>query len=198
MVDVGVRSEILLRRPDVAIAEFMMRAAASDVGAARADLFPKLVLSASAGYESGATSSLFDSASRVLGVAPQLSVPVFQRGRLKAERSAAIARFEMTYAEYRKTVLQAIAEAESWLVSLATEQQSHDEYARAFEETDKAAELAGKLYDRGLINYLELLDAQREVLQSEDAWVQSRIRKQLAFVNLYIALGGGWQQYPGR
>ncbi|NNF16306.1 MAG: efflux transporter outer membrane subunit [Gammaproteobacteria bacterium] len=191
----GIKSELLMRRPDVAVAELMMQASAADVGVAKANLFPRFALSAVGGYESSSVSSLINGASRSLGIVPQLSAPLFQGGRLRAQRDAAQARWVSALANYQKTVVAACADAEIELARYYSERRAAEHVELAFDEEQAAAELAQKLYERGLLNALELIDARRRSLQAEDEWIRNRIRQQLTFVNLYIALGGGWQSF---
>ncbi len=189
----GVKSDLLTRRPDVAVAQYQLFSAGAEVGQAKAELLPKLVIGASSGYSSGSTSTLFDSASRALAVAPSVTMPLFNRGRLKAAREAAYARYDFALAHYEQTVLNAFIDAETqWLNLNATRESAQflDDSAR---NNRAAFERARKLYDRGLLSYLEVLDAQRQQLSAEDAAVQGKARLDLALVQLYVSLGGGWQ-----
>ncbi|MEM7084183.1 MAG: efflux transporter outer membrane subunit [Pseudomonadota bacterium] len=193
----GVKSALLSRRPDVLAAQYQLFSASFDVGAASARLFPQLLIGAQSGYSSGATSTLFDSDSRLAAIAPTLSLPVFNRGRLRAAREAAQARYAYAVSHYEQTAQAALLDAErQWLNVMATRHNARllDSAAAA---NRASAERAQKLYDRGLVSYLELLDAQRQQLLAEDAVVQGVAAADEALVRLFVALGGGWPDDPG-
>ncbi len=189
----GVKSDLLTRRPDVAVAQFQLFSAGSDVGQANAGLLPRLVIGGSSGFTSGSTSTLFDSASRALALAPKITVPVFNRGRLKASHEAALARYEFALTHYEQTVTTAFMDAETRWLNLKSARESSQFLKEAAQHNRAAYERAQKLYDRGLLSYLELLDAQRQQLGADDAAVQGKALMDLALVQLYVSLGGGWQ-----
>ncbi|MFK8028988.1 MAG: efflux transporter outer membrane subunit [Gammaproteobacteria bacterium] len=190
---IGVKSELLTRRPDVAAAQFQLYSASADVGQAKADLMPKLVIGATSGFGSGSVSNLFEEASRALAFAPNISVPVFNRGRLKAAREAAKARFDYALAHFEQTVTAAFIDTETRLLNLNAARDSAVLLNEAASNNRAAADRAQKLYDRGLLTYIELLDARRQQLRAEDAAVQGATGLELALVQLYVSLGGGWQ-----
>lgn len=189
----GAKSELLTRRPDIQVAQFQLLSASADVGTAKSDLLPKLVLGATSGFESGSPQSLFEGASRLSALAPTVSFPVFNRGRLKAASEAAQARFDFALSHFEQTVAQAFTDAESRLLDHQASFASAERLQESARRNREAAERAEKLYDRGLVSYLELLDARRQKLSAEDAAVAAQANRDVALVQLYIALGGGWQ-----
>ncbi len=193
---VGIKAELLIRRPDVRVAEYQLYSAGAEVGRARADLLPRLVIAATSGFSSGSTSTLFDSASRALALAPTINVPVFNRGRLKAAKEAAMARYDYALAHYQQTVARAFTDVETRLINLTAARDSAALITEAAENNRAAVERAQKLYDRGLLSYLELLDAQRQQLSADDAAARASAGRDAALVQLYLSLGGGWQLSP--
>jgi multidrug efflux system outer membrane protein len=189
---VGTRADLLKRRPDVRAAERALAAAVADVGAAQADFFPRLTLGATGGFESADLPDLLSGDSRKLGVLPQLTVPVFQGGRLRAAHDAASARAEAALADYRQAVLGALQDAETALAAVDAEREVGARLAAASAANAEAAQIATRLYARGLTGFLDLLNAEARLAASEDAHSQSETRLRLALVRLYRSLGGGW------
>ncbi len=191
-IAIGTQSELLRRRPDVAIAERLLAAATADQGAAVAAMFPQLTLTASGGFEAPGISELSSGEARTTGIVPFVRWPLFQGRRLRAARDAADARQQQALAEYEQTVLQAIADTES---AIAAQRAAHDALARVNAATDAAREaeqLANKLYQQGLVDYLTLLDAQRQLALLDDALLVSKNTVMLSAARLYSALGGSW------
>jgi NodT family efflux transporter outer membrane factor (OMF) lipoprotein len=190
---VGLRAEVLRRRPDVIAAERQLAAATAEVGGATAAFFPRLVLGASGGFEAGDAAELAAGDSRTLGIVPFLRWPVFQGGRLRAELRAAEARERAALARYEAAVLGALADAESALAAWAGERETLAELERASAAAAQAADIAARLYDRGLGDFLTVLDAERRLAATDDERARAEIRTLLALVRVYKALGVGWQ-----
>jgi NodT family efflux transporter outer membrane factor (OMF) lipoprotein len=198
-VPVGLPSELLRRRPDVRAAERQYAAATADVGVATADLFPRFFLTGSAGLESSSFSDLFDGDSETWNLGPAIRWPVFQGGRLRARRDFAEALAEEAAVRYEATVLQALAETESALILYGEERRTYASLNEAARASARAAELAERLYEKGLGDFLTVLDAQRRLVEIQDQAVQSETRVLVRLIALYKALGGGWEVYepPG-
>ncbi|WP_405232222.1 efflux transporter outer membrane subunit [Lentisalinibacter salinarum] len=188
---VGLRAEILRRRPDVIAAERELAAATAEVGGATAAFFPRLVLGASGGFEAGDVSDLATGDSRTLGIVPFLRWPVFQGGRLRAELRAAEARERAALARYEGAVLRALADAESALAAWAGERGTLAELRQASAAAAEAADIAARLYEQGLGDFLTVLDAERRLAETDDERVRAEIRALLALVRVYKALGVG-------
>ncbi|QGZ37937.1 NodT family efflux transporter outer membrane factor (OMF) lipoprotein [Pseudoduganella flava] len=187
----GLPSDVLLARPDVAAAERQLRAARYQVDAARAAFFPRISLTGSYGSASAQLAGLFDNGSHAWTFAPTLAQPLFDFGRNRANLGAAEARTEAAVATYDKTIRTAFREVADALASrhhLADQVRIGETALAAQRERDRLARLR---YDNGATTYLEVLDAQRDLLTAEQQQVQVRRALLSAQVSLYLALGGG-------
>jgi len=189
---VGSRGELLRRRPDVVAADRRLAAATAGIGIAKAEFFPRLVLAANYGFEAADASDLGESAARSTAFAPLLSLPLFQAGRLRANLEGADARALEAALLYEKTVLAAVADAESALAAYAGERETWESLSDSAAASREAARIARKLYEKGLADFLTVLDADRRSLEAADAAAQSHTRLLLNLARLYKALGGGW------
>jgi outer membrane protein, multidrug efflux system len=188
----GLSSDLIERRPDVAEAERQIAAANARVGIARAAAFPVFRLTGSGGYVSGDFQNLFDWDSRVWSVGPSVSIPLFAGGRNRANKARAKAVYEESILHYRQRVLQAFADVENSLAALEFLAEQKAAQDRALENSRKAAELAEIRYRAGIVGYLDVVDANRAVLQSERASVQLAGQRFTSTILLIKALGGGW------
>lgn len=199
----GLPSDLLERRPDIAAAERAMAAANARVGVARTAFFPRLELTGALGYESAQLGDLFNWSSRTFLLGPlvgtMLTLPIFDGGRREAGLHAARAAYEEEAANYRQTVLTAFREVEDNLANLrilAGQYRAQDE---AVASAARAARLSQIQYREGSVSYLDVIDADRSVLQQRR--VATRLDGELArsTVNLIRALGGGWDGHaPAR
>lgn len=192
-VPVGLRAELLRRRPDVLAAERQLAAATAEIGVAKADFFPRFVLSAGYGFESAEPGDLGNGRARTTSLVPFLSWPVFQGGRLRANLAGANARALAASFGYERAVLAALADAESAITAYTEEAATFRRLDAAAEASIRAARIAAGLYEQGLVDFLTVLDAQRRRDDAADARARSRIRLLLNLSGLYKALGGGWQ-----
>jgi NodT family efflux transporter outer membrane factor (OMF) lipoprotein len=197
VVPVGLPSDLLQRRPDVWQAERTLAAATADIGVATADLFPKFSLTGAAGLQSLSASDWFDAGSRFWSVGPTVQWRVFDAGRIRANIRVQTARQEQALVRYEQTTLNAFKEVEDALVAYANEQVRLRSLADAARANREAVHLANQLYASGLASFLNVLDAQRSLYQSEDALAQSECSVSLDLVTLYKALGGGWEPPDG-
>ncbi len=189
----GLPADLLLRRPDLRAAERELHASTADIGAAVADRFPKISIGGSFGLESARLSDLFDSAAHAWAFGPSLSLPIFQGGRLTAQVAAARSRLEVAEARWKLSVLGALEEVETGLVAYEQSKLAQGALSDAAESSAKTSELAGVLYELGLRDHLVLLDAQRSQTAIEDSLALARINTARSAIQLYKALGGGWQ-----
>lgn len=192
-VPVGLPSELLLRRPDVQQAERQLAAATANIGVARADLFPKFSLTGVAGFQSISASDWFSSGSKFWSVGPTVQWKIFDAGRIRANIKVQNARQEQALAAYEKTVLTAFEDVENALVNYAKEQERRRELANALASAQNSLQLSQKLYANGLSGFLNVLDAERSLYQTQDKLVQSDRTVSANLIALYKALGGGWQ-----
>jgi multidrug efflux system outer membrane protein len=192
---VGLPSELLVARPDIVAAEHRLKAANANIGAARAAFFPNIALTAFSGTASDELDNLFESGTDAWVFVPQLSLPIFDSGRRRANVDLAEVRADTTVAEYERAVQAAFRDvsdalsSEHWLIEQVAIQR------RALAAQSERARLAELRYDRGSATFLEVLDAQRDLLSAEQQLVQLRRALLSSRVALYAALGGGSRTY---
>lgn len=194
LVPVGLPSDLLERRPDIAAAERSLAAANARIGVAKAAFFPAISLTGSAGFESAQTESLFRADSRIWSIGPSLYLPIFQGGRNRANLERSRAAYDESVSIYRQQVLVAFREVQDALTSarlLARQSVAQD---RALRSAQRSAVLARTRYDAGYVTYLDVIDAQRTALATERASVQLETERLNTSVALIKALGGGWQR----
>jgi multidrug efflux system outer membrane protein len=193
-VPAGLPAALLERRPDVVAAEQQLVAANANVGAAKALFFPTISLTGLLGTVSSEFSSLLKADANVWQVSPSLFAPIFQGGRIRRNYDAAKARFEQAAAQYEKAALNSYREVANALIAVKKLGQQRLELEDGVEALRDAAALARSRYDAGLANYLEILNADQELFDQEIQLARVRGEEMRAFVELYRALGGGWQE----
>ena len=191
----GLPSDLLLRRPDIAAAEAQLVAANARIGVARAAYFPSIGLSAGLGSASLELSKLFTGPAQTWNFAANLAAPIFNNGQIAAGVDAANARQKQALAAYEKAVQAAFADTLDALSAVGTSRETEAAQSQQLAAMREALRLARLRYDAGYSSYLEVLDAERSVFQLEQAQSDARLARLRAVVNLYSALGGGWQ--PG-
>ena len=191
-VPLGLPSEMLERRPDVAAAERAMAVANAQLGIARAAFYPSITLAPTFGVESRALSSLFDAPSLVWSLGAQVSQVLFDGGRLKANLAYAQAGHEAAAASYRRTVLTAMQEAEDGITGVTRLGRAAAQAETAVQSARRVLELANGRYEGGVATYLDVITAQQSLLASERQATQLQGQSLLACVFLVKALGGGW------
>ncbi len=196
-VPLGVPSDVLERRPDVASAERAMAAANAQIGIARAAYYPSILLAPSGGFESRTLVNLFDAPSLLWSLGTQIAQPLFSAGRLDANVEFARANYDATVASYRRVVLTAMQEVEDGITSLAA-LESADRQARIAVDTARLVlELATARYEGGATTYLDVITAQQSLLAAERLAAQLSGQRLLTSVFLIKALGGDWER-PAR
>jgi multidrug efflux system outer membrane protein len=189
----GLPSTLLTRRPDIRRAEQLLVAANAGVGVAKADFFPRLSLTGFFGQVSPELGSLFEGQSRTWGIGPSLVGPLFQGGRVKRGYEAARARRDQAVVSYEATVSNAFGEVSRALVDRAKLVETERQRAREVAAYQEAVRLANVRYGSGLSAYFEVLEAQQQLFPAEIALAQTRRDQLVAVVDLYRALGGGWE-----
>jgi len=190
---VGDPREWLRRRPDVRIAERNLAAATARIGVAVADLFPKVSLVGSFGWNSTERSDLGKSAFETYRYGPSITWAIFDLGHVQARISAANARADGALAQYELTVLRALEDTEGSLITYSRALAREAALTDAAEASGKASRLARMRFDGGVADFLEVLDSERVLLEAEDLLAQSRADSATALVAVYKALGAGWQ-----
>lgn len=191
-VPVGLPSELLRRRPDIRASEQQLIAANAEVGIATAGLYPQLSLSGFGGTESNELDQLVSSGSGIWELVANLTAPLWQGGRLRADVEASKARFDQAALEYDHTILQAFREVADALSAVETARDGLAAQQRLELASRQYLELASLQYNNGVVAYLDVLDAQRQLFSSELELSNATRDRLLAVVQLYRALGGGW------
>ena len=188
----GLPSDLLVRRPDVRMAEQQLIGANANIGAARAAFFPRISLTAQFGTVSDELSGLFKSGSWAFSLAPQLALPIFDAGRNQAGLESARAGREIAVAQYEKSIQTAFREVSDALAGQATLQEQVDAQRAQAQADAKRFELSDLRYRNGVASYLDLLDAQRSLFATQQSLVVTRLQQLQNQVTLYKVLGGGW------
>jgi len=193
IVPVGDPAGLLRRRPDIRIAERDLARSTAEIGVAVADLFPRVTFTGSVGYVATSSGALGDSGTDSYVVAPGISWGIFDLGHVQARIAASKARKDTALLRYEKTVLNALEETENSMVThaRARERLVHDEAAVRASTT--AADLARVRYENGASDFLQVLDAERTLLESEDRLARSRTEAATSLIAVYKSLGGGWR-----
>ena len=192
MLPPGLPSELLVNRPDVVAAEYRLRAADANIGAARAAFLPNINLTGSFGTGSSDLDGLFKDGSRIWSFAPTIVMPLFNAGRLKGNLDLAKARQVEAVADYEHTVQMAFRDVSDALVRRRQIGLQIDTTRAMLDALRERARLAQLRFDNGRSAYLEVLDAQRDLFETEQALVQLRRAHLASGVALYAALGGGF------
>ncbi|WP_045226283.1 efflux transporter outer membrane subunit [Methyloterricola oryzae] len=187
-------ASLLDQRPDLRLAKARVDAAAADLGAARADLYPKLVLSVSGGFGTLATGGYAALAEGVYALGSGISAPIFNAGRIRAQITAADARLEQTAVDYEKTFLTALEDAENAYVQHRSINARRNRLIQAEATAELSRREAGTLFRQGATDLLGVLDAERSKLQISDQRIGAETGIAVALVSLYRAFGGGWSE----
>lgn len=187
----GLPSDLLTRRPDIRQAEQMLVAAHADIGAARAAFFPRISLTASLGLASRAIGGLFDGPSRAWSFSPQITQPLFQGGRLRADLRLAEVRRSSAVVDYERAIQTAFREVADGLAAQQTYGRQLEAQVRAVDSAERRAQLSHLRYRAGVEGRLELLDAQRQSYAAQQTLLDLRHETFGSAVALYKALGGG-------
>ena len=196
-VAAGLPSELLTRRPDILLAESNLRAGHADLVAARAALFPSLSLTASGGLQNPALPA---TVLTIPGVGPSLALganlvqPIFDRGKLKAQRDEVQARNLELLSAYRASIIAALGDVENTLAAIQHLNQAREYQLENVAQSERAFEGAKARYQAGSVDFLTLLEAQRTLYAARDQFIQYKLARLQALVGLCKALGGGWNQ----
>jgi multidrug efflux system outer membrane protein len=189
----GLPSDLLQRRPDILQAEYKLKAANANIGAARAAFFPSVSLTANAGTSSRDLSGLFSAGSGTWTFQPQINLPIFNAGSLRASLDYSKLQKDVAVAEYEKSIQTAFQEVADGLAARGTYQQQLQAQRDLVQATLDYYNLAQHRYQNGVDSSLTFLDAQRSLFSSQQGLITDRLAQLVAEVNLYTALGGGWR-----
>jgi multidrug efflux system outer membrane protein len=190
----AVPSELLRRRPDLASNERRLAYASETIGVAIATYLPRITITGEGGFRSLSSSDLFDPASKLWGLGPELAVPFFQGGRGFSDKAAAEAAYREALGIYRGSLLSAIQETEDSLGDLRQLAVASSARKRGAESAADAAALTRKRYTAGVTDYFEVVDSERTALNEERAALTIEQARALAATRLIQSLGGGWQR----
>ena len=194
VVPAGLPSSLLERRPDIRQAEQQLVASNAQIGVAKAAYFPQISLTAVGGSQSTALSSLFSGPAAMWTLAGALSQPVFDAGRIRSTVRLAEAQRQEAVLVYQQTIQQAFREVSDSLVAYRKTQEFRVQQELLTRSAEDAARLADSRYQGGATSYLEVLDSDTRSFAAELSLAQARLDELDALVQLYRALGGGWQQ----
>lgn len=192
-VPAGLPSALLERRPDLRVAEQALVAANANIGQAKAAFFPQLTLTGVYGVQSVSLSELFTGPAQAWQFGPTLTVPLFTGGRLRGELKGAEARFDEAVARYRRSVQGAFRDVSDGLISFQRLRELRGQLEARTEAHREAAELASIRYEGGVTSYLEVLYTENELFDAELELSRAEANELISVVQLYRALGGGWQ-----
>ena len=192
-IPLGVPSDLLERRPDVASAERQMAYQNALVGVATAAFYPQLTISGGGGFQSTVLSNLITAPNAIWSLGGDVLQPIFQGGRNRAHLAAAKAAYDGTVANYRQSVLTAFQEVEDGLSGLNTLSQASTSQNTAVQDAQRALQLANNRYTGGVTSYLDVITAQAALLSNQRLATQLLGQQMVTSVYLVKALGGGWE-----
>jgi multidrug efflux system outer membrane protein len=190
----GLPSDVLQKRPDILAAEHQLRGAYANIGAARAQLFPSIRLTASAGVASAALSGLFAAGSGAWSFVPQISAPIFNAGRNRANVRVAEVDRDLAIAAYERSIQVAFREVADALADRSTLGERLSAQQALVEATADSYRLSDARFQGGVDNYLAVLDSQRSMYAAQQALIDVRLARTSNLVTLYRVLGGGWSE----
>jgi multidrug efflux system outer membrane protein len=196
-VPAGLPSALIERRPDIQRAEQELVAANAQIGVARAAYFPRIDLTGSGGFASTALTALFTGTNAVWTVAAAATQPIFTAGRTRSQVAVAEARRDEAVIAYRQTIRQAFREVSDALVGYRKLREFREQQTLLLVAAQDARRLADIRYEGGVTSYLEVLDADTRLFDAEIGLAQAELSERTALVEIYRALGGGWQSTGG-
>ncbi|RDS84398.1 TolC family protein [Dyella psychrodurans] len=197
VVPVGIPSDLARRRPDIREAEASLHQATAEIGVAKADFYPSITLSGSGSLQALQFSQLGNWSSRQFSIGPSISLPIFEGGRLKATLNLRKEQQQEAAVNYQRVVLSAWHEIDNSLTQYSSQQERHDQLAAEVQDNQKGLRLAQAQYTAGTGSFLQVLDAERRLLASQQDLTDNTTQISTTLVSLYKALGGGWEStYP--
>lgn len=192
-VPAGLPSRLLERRPDIRAAEEQLVAANANIGQAKAAFYPQVSLTGAYGYQSVALSDMFTGPARMWQFGPSVSFPLFTGGRLRGNLKLSKATFEESVDRYQQTVQNAFREVSDALIAFQRNREFFQHQQELTQADRDAAELAAVRYEGGVVSYLEVLYNEQQLFDAELLLSRARRDELLSVVELYRALGGGWE-----
>ena len=196
-IPVGLPSELLQRRPDILEKEETLQAANARIGEARAYFFPQVAITGNGGFQTSEFSKWFNWSSRNMTIGPSVSLPIFEGYTNLARLEVAENRYQQMLEDYHQTILNAFREVADILVALQTREEQLAKQGEQIAAAKESVELADIRYQKGLVTYLDVLDAQQTLLAAELEMVQTDRARLTDMVTLFKAVGGGWELPTG-
>ncbi len=193
IIPIGLPAELLQRRPDILEVEETLKAANARIGEARAYFFPTVALTGTGGFQTSEFDQWFKWGSRNLSIGPSVTLPIFEGYTNIARLEVAESRYQQMLEQYQQTILNAFREVADLLVALQSREEQMAHQRRQVQAAQDARGLAEIRYRKGLVTYLDVLDAQRTVLEAELVLVQTERARLTDMVALFKAVGGGWE-----
>lgn len=193
-VPAGLPSELLERRPDIGEAEQQLIAANANIGVAKAAYFPNISLTGTAGFESYALSRLFTGSAGLWNATGSLTQPIFEAGGLRSGLRLARAQEEQLLLAYKQSILSALQQVSDALIAYQKTREFREQQEHLTFAAQDAERLSNVLYQHGGVSYLQVLTAETNSFAAQLNLAQAQLNERLALVQLYNALGGGWQQ----
>jgi multidrug efflux system outer membrane protein len=194
VVPAGLPSSLLARRPDIQSAEQQLVAANAQIGVAKAAYFPQITLTAVGGYQSSALTGLFSGPAGFWSFGGQLLQPIFTGGSIRSNVRLTEAQQQEAVLIYQQSIQQAFREVSDSLVAYRKNQKFRAQQELLTASAQDATRLSGVRYAGGVTSYLEVLDSDTRYFDAQFGLAQAQFNERLALVQLYNALGGGWQQ----
>jgi multidrug efflux system outer membrane protein len=194
VVPAGLPSSLLERRPDIHSSEQQLVAANAQIGVAKAAYFPQIALTATGGYQSSALTDLFSGPAGLWSFGGQLLQPIFTGGRIRSNVRLTEAQQQEAVLVYQQSIQQAFREVSDSLVAYRKNQEFRTQEELLTNSAQDATRLANMRYQGGVTSYLEVLDSDTRYFDAQLGLAQAQLNERLALVQLYNALGGGWQQ----
>jgi NodT family efflux transporter outer membrane factor (OMF) lipoprotein len=188
---------LVRQRPDILAAEAQLHGASAEIGVATAALFPSFTLNGSYGVENTSFNNLFKNVSSIWSLGPNITAPLFHGGTLQSKRQAAIEGYNQSLANYRQTVLSALAQVADTLRALEHDAETLHAQSQALDTAEEALRLIQANYQAGIANYLQVLIANGQYHQAKIGYLQALAQRFQDTVALFVALGGGWWNAEG-
>lgn len=196
VVNVGLRSDVLKRRPDINRAERELAAATADIGVAKADLFPRFFLTGAVGSSSTLAENLLTGGSGTALISSFFQWPIFDAGKINSNIDRAETDAERAKLIYEKVVLESLQDVETSLVRYIKAKDRRDNLLEATAANKQAVGMARDLYEGGEESFLTVIDSERELARIEDDYVEAETETAIHLISLFKALGGGWETLP--
>ncbi len=190
LIAISQGAEFLRNRPDVKVAERELAAQTAKIGVAVAEIFPKITLVGGAGLETNVSSTFFDASSKTWNFGPTISLPIFQGGKISANIALQEEKAKEAWNNYQEVVLQALEEGQNSLNAYSAELKRQKSLEESFQASKRAHQLSQDLYQDGLIDFLRVLDAERDLFNAEDALIQSKAQIAVSGLAVFKAFAG--------